>query len=138
MSVVGAFNTTLEEFLQDLVRLFPQKEHKIHVYKNGVERLRSMNSHLVLEKFMRGIDGYREQIATKNESFFLDCKKDSTLAQNAGHVGELSWNEMQEICETWSSLQERNKDILWKYVNNLCIYGDVYLKKQPDPRMLSA
>ena len=109
MSSVQAFNSVMEEFLNELKETFPE-EKKIKVYYNSFLTLKKVNQRKVLDTFMAEVAKHSEKIVNKDESYFLDSDDDFLKELN--------------IKKWWTSdLSQNTKDAIWQYLNTLFVLG---------------
>jgi len=109
MASYQAFNSMMEEFLNELVETFPEeKALKIEVTKFNT--LRKTNSKKVVEGFMHAIGPYQSDISNKNENIMKRTDIDFLKKIN--------------IEKWWTSeLSENTKDAIWSYLNTLVMLG---------------
>ena len=69
MSILGAFNNVLTDFIDDCILVFPE-DTDFKVYKKGVNLLVKVNPKKVLTVFTEYTSIYREKILVKEVDFF--------------------------------------------------------------------
>ena len=108
MSQVGNFNTTLQEFLEDLTQTFP--EHMgIAKQKLKFEVGIRANCRLALDKIMPTLIQYSGMISQRNEDVI--CKVNGAFPDI-------------DFVELWSSgISDNTKKTIWDYINTLLILG---------------
>ena len=109
MSSVQAFNSVMEEFLNELQETFPE-EKKIKAYYNSFLTLKKVNQRKVLDTFMNEISKHSEKIVNKDESYFLNSEDEFIKSINIGKW----WND---------TLSSNTKDAIWQYLNTLYVLG---------------
>jgi len=109
MASYQAFNSMMEEFLNELVQTFPEeKALKIEVTK--FQALRKANSKKVVEGFMHAIGPYQNDIQQKN---------DKLMTSN-----NIEFLKKINIKRWWTKdLSENTKDAIWSYLQTLIMLG---------------
>ena len=109
MASYQAFNSMMEEFLNELIETFPEeKALKIEVTK--FQTLRKANSKKVVEGFMHAIGPYQTDISNKNENIMKRTDVDFLNKMN--------------IKKWWTKdLSENTKEAIWSYLNTLIMLG---------------
>ena len=109
MASYQAFNSMMEEFLNELIQTFPEeKSLKIEVTK--FQTLRKANSKKVVEGFMNAIGPYQTDIQNKNE-----CIMQRT---------DIEFLNKMNIKKWWSKeLSNNTKDAIWSYLQTLIMLG---------------
>ena len=109
MASYQAFNSMMEEFLNELVETFPEeKSLKIEITKFNT--LRKANSKKVVEGFMHAIGPYQNDIQQKNENIM---KRD-----------DIEFLKKMNIKKWWTTdLSNTTKEAIWSYLNTLIMLG---------------
>lgn len=108
MASVSAFNQTLQEFLDDLVRTFPE-EKCITKQKLKFEIGIKANVRLALESIMPDLAKHADMI-TKRDA--------SVLSEIQGAFPEINFMEL------WTSgISDQTKNTIWDYMNTLLMLG---------------
>lgn len=109
MASYQAFNSMMEEFLNELVQTFPEeKSLKIEVTK--FQTLRKANSKKIVEGFMNAIGPYQNDIQNKNETLMTNNNIDFLKKIN--------------IKKWWTKdLSDNTKDAIWSYLQTLVMLG---------------
>ena len=109
MASYQAFNSMMEEFLNELIQTFPEeKTLKIEVTK--FQTLRKANSKKVIEGFMNAIGPYQTDIQNKNESIMQRTDIDFLNKMN--------------LKKWWTKeLSNNTKDAIWSYLQTLIMLG---------------
>lgn len=112
---ITAFYNLLDQFFEDLIYTFPEKEVKIRTYSNTVSTIKKVNSRGIIEKFAICVGEYQQQILNKDESFFLD------KPINDYGFDETSLVDGLELKELWNdpSTTPQIKDSIWQYIQQL-------------------
>lgn len=114
------FNTICDEFFKDLITSYPDLEPFKHL-RSGFTLVKNcdpkspqriFNSHVLTK--------YREHILSKNEDFFLTTN-DIEITNGKKEY----WHEfINYIKIIWKTLDNENKEIIWKYFHSLLILSD--------------
>ena len=108
MASVGAFNQTLQEFLDELTQTFPEnkgiKKQKIK-FEVGIKA----NARLALDSIMPELAKYADAITKRDETVIPEVK---------GAFPEINFEEL------WSSgISDDTKKVIWDYMNTLLMLG---------------
>lgn len=118
------FNEKLSEFFKDIIILFPNIS-EFGIFKSGLYFyiIADPSSKKPQDFFNNHISSkpkYREAIKTKDESFFLN---DERIEINSLRIDY--WIKfINQIKKLWSTIDEDNKEIIWKYFYVLMILSD--------------
>ena len=127
MSVLGAFNNVLINFIDDCILVFPE-DRDFKVYKASIKILVKINPKKVLTIFANNTKLYKEQILEKNEDFFL--KNDYSEVINNTKKTDISDDEINDIIKKiqgyWIELEKTNKDKIWDYMLLLVNLSEKY------------
>jgi hypothetical protein len=127
MSVLGAFNNVLINFIDDCILVFPE-DRDFKVYKASIKILVKINPKKVLTIFANNTQIYKSQILEKNEDFFL--KNDYSEVINNTKKTDISDDEINEIIKKiqgyWIELEKTNKEKIWDYMLLLVNLSDKY------------
>jgi hypothetical protein len=127
MSVLGAFNNVLLNFIDDCILVFPE-DRDFKVYKASIKILVKINPKKVLTIFANNTQIYKSQILEKNEDFFL--KNDYSEVINNTKKTDISDDEINEIIKKiqgyWIELEKTNKEKIWDYMLLLLNLSDKY------------
>ena len=108
MSSVQAFNSVMDEFLNDLKETFPE-EKKIAVYYNTFETLKKTNPRKILELFMERAKPYANLITSRDDKLFTE---------NDDIIPDV------QLTRLWTSeLDSESKNVIWQYLNTLYVLG---------------
>jgi hypothetical protein len=110
------FNNKLEEFLQDLSSSFPDvKDFKL--VKNGLQLAKTIDVKMPQRVFDENVaNRFEERIIKKDEQFFLTENYADILEDN-----NVDLDVVSKIKDIWSSLDDCDKDTIWKYLHVLVI-----------------
>ena len=121
MSILGAFNNVLTNFMEDCILVFPE-ENEFKVYKKGLDFIIKYNPKKVLTIFDEYSQLYRQKIMDKNEEFFMENKYDEVSKYNDPEI----FNIINKIKMYWKVLDNNNKDKIWDYLILLIQLRDKY------------
>ena len=113
------FNTKITEFLNDLIRLFPD-DADFKMYKTAISLAKLADEKKPLQYYKKFVtEEYKEHIRNKNDKFFLDhdykeILSDSELS-NEINSGDFSSQIVDRLKGYWSQISDENKEIVWNY-----------------------
>lgn len=111
MTTVGAFNDTMEQFINELVLTFPE-EKTFKRYKMSFDIVRKANARQPLNAYMESVRPYADKIMSKDDSFFTED------AQKIEFINDL------KISNVWTpELSDTTKDAIWQYLQTLFLLG---------------
>lgn len=116
MDYLEKFNTTMVEFISDLVKVFPD-DMELKMYQLALKGLIVATPNLISEQYHRRVTSqYYDEIVSRNEDFFLnhDFKQVKERVEDGMRIIEKTMNY-------WSTLSSEDKDTVWKYMKVLCI-----------------
>lgn len=128
MSILKAFNDHLVEFMDDVIRLFPDN-HDIKVARNSIDTLRKINPRKILMIWREYVAiPYHAQIENSDISFFIDknYKQDVQDAQNTGAI----LDAIERIRDPVRQMGEENQAKAMKYIQNLTKLCILYSQSQ--------
>ena len=127
MSVLGAFNNVLLNFIDDCILVFPE-DKDFRVYKGSIKLLVKINPKKVLTIFTNNTSIYKDKILEKNDDFFLN--NDYSEVINNRNSNDVSDDEIYDIIkklqEHWIGLDNVNKNKIWDYMLLLINLSDKY------------
>lgn len=115
MSYLGAFNTQLIRFFEELSETFPE-ERDIKMALEAIHGLKKINPKMILELFYEHVyKPVSAAIKREDEAVVIEYAKKTITSQ---------FNEMSIALvmfdKHWTSLTDANKDNIWKYLKVLC------------------
>jgi hypothetical protein len=121
------FNEKADEFMKDLINGFPHTPQfekiisEVKTLRTGFNLLKNVNANTPQRIFRDYIlVTYRDKIDNKDESFFLE-KEDFDIASSRKEY----WMDfISKIKIAWASMDDANKDIIWKYFKLLVFLSD--------------
>jgi hypothetical protein len=106
----------LDEFLKDLTNTFPDLKD-IKLLRNGVNIAKVADMKLPQQVFDQTVAlKYEKQILEKDENFFMNEDYTEVLSTHG-----VDFNLVPQLKEVWTSLDESNKDAVWKYMQVLVL-----------------
>ena len=108
MTSYQAFNSMMQEFIEELIETFPE-EKSLKVQYNAFLTLKKTNSKKVVEGFMANINPYVEAINQKDENVFKQ---------------DIEFLKKINISKWWTDdLSENTKSAIWQYLSTLVMLG---------------
>lgn len=113
------FNIKITEFLNDLIRLFPD-DADFKMYKTAISLAKLADEKKPLQYYKKFVtEEYKEHIRNKNDKFFLDhdykeILSDSELSNDI-NSGDFSSQIVDRLKGYWSQISDENKEIVWNY-----------------------
>lgn len=115
MDYLNKFNITFNEFIDDISNLFPE-DNEFALYKTALKTAISIDKKLAYNTFNSKVtEKYSEQILSRDETFFLEHDYSIVLTKK-----EYS-SVIDKIKTYWTSMNEDNKNIVWKYFKVLIL-----------------
>jgi hypothetical protein len=119
MSALGAFNTQLIRFFQELKDTFPE-ERDIRVALEAIEAVKKINPKMILELFYEHVyKGVNDALQRDDEEFVVTYARQTIQGQ---------FNEMSAALiifdKHWPNMTDANRKAIWNYLKVLCILCD--------------
>lgn len=128
MSIIKIFNNQLISFSNTLVERFPNNKN-FKIALTGIETIKMANPRKNLDMFLLYVYKYRDRVMVKDEKFMM---KNDFISENFAEK-ELgvssSFLIMDSIKENWKSLENSEKNNIWKYLQVLIKLCDKYIKE---------
>jgi hypothetical protein len=116
MDYLEKFNDTIEEFLADIIRVFPEDDD-MQLYQFGLKGLRLASPTTVCHEYYQAVTiPYYDKINTRDEEFFME--HDFTEVKNDVPDGI---RILSKTLNYWKSLNDDDKETVWKYLKVLCV-----------------
>jgi len=127
-SILKAFNAHYFEFLDDLIRVFPDKQNLLSSKSTSVA-IKAANPTSLIKAWHKYVSiPYSETIDSNDLTFFLE--KD--YGQDLAHLSNS--RDILKIIDTFrepvSQMDEISRAHTMKYIQNLCKLSVVYMKLQ--------
>jgi hypothetical protein len=121
--IVEAFFSTLDEFMDQLITLFPD-DPDFPTYKSGISFLKMGNPAIVFDQMARFVLPHAELIEKKNDDFFLKYEFAEILSD------DMSMGTVIDSLKTkWISLAGPTRIILFDYLILLVKLAKTYTQK---------
>lgn len=123
-TMLRAFNNTFFEFIQEVSVIFPEN-NDIKDAITGLELLKKANPTSIVKAWNIYVyNPYKDQINAGDLAFFCDKDYNSDLNHlvNADEI----MKAINRIRDPLKNLSDHNKNIIFKYVSNLCKLCFVY------------
>lgn len=118
MSALNAFNNQVENFIKDLLNIYPDDSH----FKVGYEKfklIRSMNVRKVHTLFKLYVVPYRKYIVSRDDTFFSN----ELIKEHS--ADDDTFQKVFNFKEMWhNGMTDKNKNIVWTYLSVLLILAD--------------
>lgn len=72
LSIIIAFDNLLDKFLEYIENNFTELSSETKLTRTAIEFVKTSNPRIIMKKFMEGIEPYKSEIISCNESFFLE------------------------------------------------------------------
>lgn len=112
--MLGAFNNIIIKFIEELIETFPE-ENEFKVFKNGLLLLKKSNPRKVLTLFKYYSINFKDQIDSKDESFFLTSDTETLAETDDNYILKI----INKLRLYWKLLSDSNKEKIWKYLTTL-------------------
>lgn len=114
------FNTICDEFFKDLITSYPELD-QLKQLRSGFTLVKNCDPKSPQRIFSSYVlTKYRDNILSKNEEFFLN---NNDIEITSGKK-EYWYEFINYIKIIWKTLDNDNKDIIWKYFHSLLILSD--------------
>lgn len=115
MSALGAFNTQLIRFFEELSETYPE-ERDIKLALEAIQGAKKINPKLILDLFYENVHrDLHEAIKNEDEEIVIKFAKNKIIGQ---------YNEMSPALfifdKHWTTMNESNQKAIWKYLKVLC------------------
>jgi|TARA_B110000093_G_scaffold181858_1_gene226898 hypothetical protein len=123
-TILSAFNDHFIEFMNDIVRVFPN-DVEISTAKNSVQMIRRANPKMIIKAWKSYIvDQYSEEINSGDISFFIDNDYSNGIA------GKLDNNQIMKTIERLrapvKNMEPEDQQKTMKYIQNLTKLTSLY------------
>lgn len=118
--IIKDFNTLLEALIQQVAPLTGNSYHLL--YKNLIK----INALMPIQTFAEYGTIWKQQIESRDESFFLDSNTMATAAIDSGNDNQVFLNNIFRLQGIWSSLDSVSKDNLWEMIYALYTLSEQY------------
>jgi hypothetical protein len=116
MSALGAFNTQLIRFFEELSETYPE-ERSIKQALEAIQGAKKINPKLILDLFWEHVyKDLSQAIANEDDEMVVSYAK----AKIAGQFNEMS-PALLIFDKHWTTMTEANQKAIWKYLHVLCL-----------------
>ncbi len=128
MSLLTGFNNLLAQFLDELVKTFPELTD-LKTIQTIATLMRSYNPRMILENFLSVAGRYHEKIFDEDSTFFENLenwKEDPYFKTEYGatHDDEADmFARLVVFRHVWADLTPANKEHIWTYLKQLLVIG---------------
>ena len=122
-STLKVFSNQMLNLCETLHKRFPNNK-QISLSLTAIETLKNSNSKKLFEMFLKHGYVFRDKVMNKDEEFMLD----TNFLENENKTSE-NENIMNTLKLEWRSLEDDEKDHIWKYLQVLMKLTDKYLKE---------
>lgn len=115
MDYLEKFNNTFNEFIDDIINLFP-KDADLRMYKNLLLAALCVNDKAIVTVFKESVvENYGQQLLAKDETFFLNHDySEYTVNEEYNAI-------INKIRSYWTTMNEENHNTIWKYFKVLIL-----------------
>ena len=125
-SILRAFNEHFSEFMQDIIRVFPN-DTNLHACKLAIEKMRKANPKLIMITFTQEfVYKYRDQLSNNNLDFFINNDYTDDLKNTSN--SSLILEKINMLRDPIRNMNETNKNKTTQYMQNLMKLSDLYYK----------
>jgi hypothetical protein len=111
------FNETFKEFMQDLIRVFPE-DVEFRMYELAIQSTMMYYPTYVGEMFFEKVTRpFEDKIMQRDSSFFLAHDYTDVLDNPHKEANAI----IEKIKDCWVNMVDENKDIVWKYFRVLVL-----------------
>ena len=123
-SLLKTFNTHFFEFLDDILRIFPENTD-LAIARKSFETIKKANPTAIIKVWLNFVyNPYREVIDQGNIDFFFEKDYSSDLSNLA------NGNEIMKVIDVMrkpiKEMSESNREHSMKYIHNLSKLSDLY------------
>ena len=123
--VLNAFNQKFEEFLGDLVNVFPE-DTDFRMFKNSFNLVKNIDDRKVMTLFIQHSPMYRDHILAKNDAFFLGTDFGEIYKKDMNE-NNITLELINKLKNLWRELNEENRKFVWKYFTLFLALQDKYV-----------
>ena len=123
MSTKSKLLQQISNFIDELNTTFPNN-NDIEIFREKFLFLKSVNSQLIIEYFIKYIYPLKESILNQDENFFLQGGGQDEVKDKNG------LNMRDNLKNLWiDKMSEDNKIIVWKYFKIFILLSEKYIKE---------
>jgi len=122
--ILQAFNNQFQEFLDDIVRVFPD-DMTVAAVVIGLTKMRKINPRLIIIKFKSAVsEKYGEQILAGDLQYFLE--KDYNTDISTSSQSDAMLDKIDKLKIPLANMEKIDKESVTKYLQNLCKLSNLY------------
>jgi hypothetical protein len=121
-STIDAFNSTLKNFLQELVEVFPDEPGvgKVQLFLSTFDTITAANKRVVMEGFLEAMAPHADMITAKDPKLFKKLELPGGIS----------------LKDLWKKASEGTRDATWQYLQMLFLLSST--ASSVPPQMLDA
>lgn len=128
--IMRAFNQHLNDFMEDIKRLFPENV-KLRTLYNSLNSFIKINPKKAIEMWYSNITAkYSEQIMNEDIDFFVNKNYDDDVKKVEGSGIKLDIDLVKELREPIMSIDAENKRTAIKYIKEMTQLSSLYFSSQ--------
>lgn len=123
MSTKNIIITQITNFIDELCTTYP-KNSEIQIFKEKYNMLKSVNSQLIIEYFVKYIYVHKEIIMKEDVSFFLEGGGQEEINNKYG------LRLRDNLKNLWlNDMKDENKKVVWKYFKTFILLIEKYISE---------
>ena len=127
------FNKNAKLFIRDLVKVYPEQRF-LKLIHTAYKLCKTLNRKLPQRYFNKYVGAYTNYVFTKDDAFLTSGDVFSEFISVYKSFTGIDTFIKQE----WPKLSDHNKEMVWKYLQVLCILNnkclsDLIIEDEPDP-----
>jgi hypothetical protein len=116
MSLLGAFNTQLIRFFEQLADAYPE-EREIKMSLEAIRGAKIINPKLILDLFYENVSkDLSKIIEEKNDEKFIEYARNKIIT----HFNHISV-ALVIFDRHWNTMTSENQNVIWQYLHVLCV-----------------
>lgn len=137
MSLLTGFNNLLAQFLDELVKTFPELTD-LRTIQTIATLMRSYNPRMILENFLSVAGPYCDKIFTEDATFFENLENWKTDPYFKQEYAATETDEADMFARlvvfrhVWKDLTPANQEHIWTYLKQLLVIGAKASKSNPE------
>ena len=121
MIYLEKFNDTFKEFVEDLIRIFPD-DPDFRMYELAIITALNTDELLVINIFNEHVvQQYGDKLLNKDNDFFINHSYDNILDSNMSSI-----DVIQKIKGYWCDITNDTRETIWKYFRVLILLDRKY------------
>jgi len=116
MNYLDLFNQQFGNCMNDLIKVFPD-DSQLRFMHHSVQIILLTDEEYIYKIYHKYVTApYNKQLMNREEAFFLDNSYDDVQ----GNMND-GLNIIKKVKTCWTVLSDKNKEIIWKYLQNMCV-----------------